>query len=202
LEYFGIFYEVFGIFCGDLVYFVVIWYILWWFGIFCGDLVYFVVIWYILSWFGIFCGDLVYFVVIWYILSWFGIFCLDLVYFVVIWYILSWFGIFCRDLVYFVVHFSVLVYLYKKYLATHTYKFGIGRQGRQIHLFFNAWIQRAYERSLLWLYYRFLRLVYINTSPNWVCEKMGPQSHDIFLCLSHSQIFHLWWESVWVRAPR
>jgi hypothetical protein len=29
LEYFGIFYEVFGIFCGDLVYFVVIWYILW-----------------------------------------------------------------------------------------------------------------------------------------------------------------------------
>jgi hypothetical protein len=31
----------FGIFCGHLVYFVVIWYILWSFGIFCGHLVYF-----------------------------------------------------------------------------------------------------------------------------------------------------------------
>jgi hypothetical protein len=30
-----------GIFCGHLVYFVVIWYILWSFGIFCGHLVYF-----------------------------------------------------------------------------------------------------------------------------------------------------------------
>jgi hypothetical protein len=88
------------------------WYILWWFGIFCGDLVYFVVIWYILWWFGIFCGDLVYFVVIWYILWWFGIFCRDLVYFVVIWYILSWFGIFCRDLVYFVVIWYILWYIF------------------------------------------------------------------------------------------
>jgi hypothetical protein len=48
-----------GIFCGHLVYFVVIWYILWSFGIFCGHLVYFVVIWYILWSFGIFYGDLV-----------------------------------------------------------------------------------------------------------------------------------------------
>jgi hypothetical protein len=31
----------FGIFCGHVVYFVAIWYILWPFGIFCGHLVYF-----------------------------------------------------------------------------------------------------------------------------------------------------------------
>jgi hypothetical protein len=41
--------------------------ILWLFGKFCGYLVYFVVIWYILRLLGIFCGYLVYFVVIWYI---------------------------------------------------------------------------------------------------------------------------------------
>jgi hypothetical protein len=42
-----IFFGHFGIFCGHLVYFVVIWDSLWSFGIFCGHLVYFVVIWYI-----------------------------------------------------------------------------------------------------------------------------------------------------------
>jgi hypothetical protein len=53
-----------------------IWYILWRFGIFYGDLVYFMAIWYILWRFGIFfvhliyvfCGHLVYVVVIWFIL--------------------------------------------------------------------------------------------------------------------------------------
>jgi hypothetical protein len=50
---FGTFYVwTFGIFCGNLVYFVAIWYILWQFGIFCGNLVYFVAIWYIFSHFG------------------------------------------------------------------------------------------------------------------------------------------------------
>jgi hypothetical protein len=52
---FGIFLQPFGIFCGNLVYFVEIWYILCKFCIFCGNLVYFVEIWYIL------CGNLVYF---------------------------------------------------------------------------------------------------------------------------------------------
>jgi hypothetical protein len=42
----------FGIFCGHLVYFVVIWYIFWPFGIICGYLVYFMAIWYISSRFG------------------------------------------------------------------------------------------------------------------------------------------------------
>jgi hypothetical protein len=37
-----------GTFCGHLVHFVVIGYILWSFGTFCGHLVHFVVIWYIL----------------------------------------------------------------------------------------------------------------------------------------------------------
>jgi hypothetical protein len=53
---------------GNLVYFVVIWYILWLFSIFCG----FLVFWYILWLFGIFCGYLICFVVIWYILWLFG----------------------------------------------------------------------------------------------------------------------------------
>jgi hypothetical protein len=34
-------YPSFGIFCGTLVYFVVLWYILWYYGKFCGTLVYF-----------------------------------------------------------------------------------------------------------------------------------------------------------------
>jgi hypothetical protein len=38
----------FGTFCGRLVHFVVVWYILWLFDSFCGYLVHFVVIWYIL----------------------------------------------------------------------------------------------------------------------------------------------------------
>jgi hypothetical protein len=50
-----------GIFCGQLVNFPVIWYILRHFGIFWYILVYFGVIWYILRHFGIFCGHLVYF---------------------------------------------------------------------------------------------------------------------------------------------
>jgi hypothetical protein len=76
---FGTFYVwTFGIFCGNLVYFVAIWYILWQFGIFCGNLVYFVASWYILWQVGIFCGNLVYFVVIRY-------FCGNLVYFVALW---------------------------------------------------------------------------------------------------------------------
>jgi hypothetical protein len=73
--------ESVGIFYVHLVYVTAIgnffwpfWYILWSFSIFCGHLVYFVVIWYILWSFGIFCGHLVYFVVIWYILWLFGIF--------------------------------------------------------------------------------------------------------------------------------
>jgi hypothetical protein len=76
--------RLFGVFCGHLVYFLVIWYIF-------GHLVYFLVIWYIFWSFGIFFGHLVYFVVIWYIFTvlvyfWsFGIFCGHLVYFVVIW---------------------------------------------------------------------------------------------------------------------
>jgi hypothetical protein len=37
----------FGIFCGNLVYFMALWYSLWQFGIFYGNLVYFMVIWYI-----------------------------------------------------------------------------------------------------------------------------------------------------------
>jgi hypothetical protein len=37
--------QPFSIFCGHLVYFMVIWYILWPFGIFYGYLVYFVAIW-------------------------------------------------------------------------------------------------------------------------------------------------------------
>jgi hypothetical protein len=53
-----------GIFCGHLVYFVVIWYILWSSGIFCGhlvhmfycQLVYFSAIWYMFVLFGKFCG--------------------------------------------------------------------------------------------------------------------------------------------------
>jgi hypothetical protein len=56
-----------------------IWYILWQFGIFYGNLVYFMAIWYILWQFGIFYGHLVYFmdiyvnfVVVWYIFSHFG----------------------------------------------------------------------------------------------------------------------------------
>jgi hypothetical protein len=57
-----------GLFCGSLVYIVVILYILRWFGISCGHLVYRMVIWYI-SWsFGISHGHLVYLMVIWYIL--------------------------------------------------------------------------------------------------------------------------------------
>jgi hypothetical protein len=67
----GIFLWRFGIFYGDLVYFMAIWYILWRFGIFYGDLVYFMAIWYIfcsfdicILWsFGLCCGNLVYFVV-------------------------------------------------------------------------------------------------------------------------------------------
>jgi hypothetical protein len=68
----------FGILYG---HFVVIWYILWLFGIICGYLLYFVVIWYryfLVIWyifwlFGIFFGHLVYFwsfgvfLVIWYV---------------------------------------------------------------------------------------------------------------------------------------
>jgi hypothetical protein len=61
-----------GICYGNLVYFMVIWYILCSFGIFYGHLVYFMVIWYILWSFGIHIlwtfgmriGDMVYFVVI------------------------------------------------------------------------------------------------------------------------------------------
>jgi hypothetical protein len=62
----GLAIEDVGIFCGHLVYFVAIWYILWPFGIFYGYLVYFMVIWYILWLFVIFCGHLVHFMVIWY----------------------------------------------------------------------------------------------------------------------------------------
>jgi hypothetical protein len=51
----------FGIFCGILVYFMVIWYILWHF-------VLFMAFWYILWHFGIFYGILVYFMAFWYIL--------------------------------------------------------------------------------------------------------------------------------------
>jgi hypothetical protein len=105
------------IFCGRLVYFVVIWYILWSFGIFLsyifgifccnlvsyGHLVYFVTIWYILWSFSIFCDHLVYFVTIWYGLWSFGIFLGHLVYFVTIWYGLWSFGIFLGHLVFFVV---------------------------------------------------------------------------------------------------
>jgi hypothetical protein len=49
-----------GILHGNMVYFMVLWYISWHFGIFHGTLVYFMVLWYI-SWyfgfcfFGIFC---------------------------------------------------------------------------------------------------------------------------------------------------
>jgi hypothetical protein len=61
---------------------MVIWYILWsfgihivWsFGIFYGNLVYFMVIWYILRSFSILYGNEVCFVIIWYILSRFGLF--------------------------------------------------------------------------------------------------------------------------------
>jgi hypothetical protein len=74
---FGLFYVyIFGICCGHLVYFKVIWYILQLFGICYGNLVYFTVIWYILR-------------VIWYILRLFGIFYSYLVCFRVIWYILD-----------------------------------------------------------------------------------------------------------------
>jgi hypothetical protein len=63
----GKFVWLFGTFCGHLVHFVVIWYILWSFGTFCGHLVHFVIIWYILwsfcryiVWsFGTFCGQFV-----------------------------------------------------------------------------------------------------------------------------------------------
>jgi hypothetical protein len=41
----SVYFVVFGIFCG-------LWYILWSFDIFCGRLVYFVVVWYILWSFG------------------------------------------------------------------------------------------------------------------------------------------------------
>jgi hypothetical protein len=37
--------EAIGVFCGNLVYFMVIWYILWQFGIFYGYLVYFFPFW-------------------------------------------------------------------------------------------------------------------------------------------------------------
>jgi hypothetical protein len=86
--------RLFGIFCGHLVYFAVIWYtyfaLIWY--------TYFAVIWYIpiLRSFGIFCGHLVYFAVIWY------------TYFAVIRYILWSFGIF----------FPVLVCCTMKNLAT------------------------------------------------------------------------------------
>jgi hypothetical protein len=76
---FGKFYDTilwsFGLFCGYLVYFVVLCYILWSFGLFCGHLVYFVVIRYILLLFVTFCGHLLHFVVICYILWSFVIFC-------------------------------------------------------------------------------------------------------------------------------
>jgi hypothetical protein len=55
-----------GVFCGHMVLFTAIWYILWTFGIFCGHLVFFVDIWYILWTFGIFCGHLVFFSRFWY----------------------------------------------------------------------------------------------------------------------------------------
>jgi hypothetical protein len=44
--------DIWYIYCGHLVDFVAIWYILWLFGIFCGHLVYFMAIWYICSRFG------------------------------------------------------------------------------------------------------------------------------------------------------
>jgi hypothetical protein len=50
-----------GIFYAHLVYITAIWSILRPFDIFCGNLVYFVAIWYI------FCCNLVFFVAIWYI---------------------------------------------------------------------------------------------------------------------------------------
>jgi hypothetical protein len=49
-----------GIFYGNLVCCVYIWYILWSFGIFCIHLVYFMAIWYFLYTFGIFYDHLVY----------------------------------------------------------------------------------------------------------------------------------------------
>jgi hypothetical protein len=51
LEYF----MVIGTFCGALVHFVVLWYILWFLGTFCGALVHFVVPWYNFSRVGILC---------------------------------------------------------------------------------------------------------------------------------------------------
>jgi hypothetical protein len=62
--------EYFGIFCGHLVNFPVIWYILWPFGMLVLKwemLVYFVAIWSIFWSFGIFSGHLVYFVATWYV---------------------------------------------------------------------------------------------------------------------------------------
>jgi hypothetical protein len=47
----------FGICCGNLVYVVAIWYMLWQFGICCGNLVYVVAIWYMLWQFGICFGS-------------------------------------------------------------------------------------------------------------------------------------------------
>jgi hypothetical protein len=97
--------EYFGIFCGHLVNFPVIWYILWPFGMLVLKwemLVYFVAIWSIFWSFGIFSGHLVYFVAIWYVgleMGDVGIFCGHLVNFLVIWYIFWSFGIFCGHLV-------------------------------------------------------------------------------------------------------
>jgi hypothetical protein len=94
-------------------YFSAYWYILWPIGIFCGQLVYFVVIWYILLYIlrpiGIFyghlvyCGQLVYFTANWYIYG-------HLVYFMVNWYIL-WSTILLRgrgQLVYFTANRYIL----------------------------------------------------------------------------------------------
>jgi hypothetical protein len=87
------FWRILLTFHGNLVHFMVIWYILCLSGISCDHVVYIVIIWYILWLSCISCDHVVYIVIIWYILWSSDIYCGHLVYFMVIWYIFFRFGI-------------------------------------------------------------------------------------------------------------